>query len=85
VISVVMSDHNRSSVQGGLEELGIGGQLHLASPADFWVDEGPHVGYDYDVLQRFVSTKFSEHVEVTTRDASHSWIGDTMDKDDSIK
>ena len=65
--------------------LPIGFQLLFTRLANLSIDQAPHRGHNEDVLQRLISTQFAKHVEVAPRDASHPWIGNTMEVENSAQ
>ena len=82
---VIMPSHPRTLIKHGLEEKIIGFQLLFARLANLRIDQAPHCGYNEDVLQRLISTQFAKHVEVAAGDASHPWIGNTMEVENSTQ
>ena len=82
---VVMSSHLRTFIKHGLEKNIIGFQLLFTRLANLRIDQAPHRGHNETVLQRLISTQFAKHVEVAAGDASHPWIGNTMEVENSTQ
>ena len=60
-------------------------QFVLGSCAVFGRDIAPHVGDDNDVLQRRVTAKLTEPLEIPSGDSGKPIIGNAVDVDDTGK
>ena len=80
---VVMADHLCVLVEDRFEKST--GQAVLASFAVLGREIALHVGNENDILQRRVTAKVTEHLEVPSSDSGKPTVRDTVDVDDSGK
>ena len=77
--SVKMTNHLCALVEDWLEKRTE--EFVLAGFIDVMRVACPHVGDDDDVLQRCITAKLTEHLEISSRDSGESDVGDSVDVD----